>query len=121
MRKLATLASAALALITLFGGEASAAREGTSAGKPPAIAKTAMPVDINSATTDDLVSIKGVGPALAQKIVDLRTRLGGFSSIEDLLQVRGIGPKSLEKLRSNFTLAAPPSPVAQSPPTTPLP
>jgi competence protein ComEA len=56
-------------------------------------------VDLNSATIAELETLDGVGPAIAQKIVDWREANGGFRSVDDLAQVAGIGPKKLEAMR----------------------
>lgn len=55
-------------------------------------------VDINSADTEELQNINGIGPALAQAIVDYRQRNGPFASTEDLILVKGIGEKSLASM-----------------------
>ena len=54
---------------------------------------------LNSATAPELEQLPGVGPVLAQKIIDYREQYGPFQRIEDLLQVDGIGPAKLEGLR----------------------
>ncbi len=56
-------------------------------------------VDLNSATETDLVSLPGIGPALARRIIAYRTTHGRFRSAADLLHVRGIGPHTLARLR----------------------
>lgn len=56
-------------------------------------------VDLNSATAEQLAAIRGIGPATAQKIVELRGRNGGVVSLDDLSAIAGIGPKRLEELR----------------------
>lgn len=56
-------------------------------------------VRINSASTGELQQLPGIGPALAQRIVDTRSR-GRFTSAEDLLRVPGIGKAKLAKLRN---------------------
>lgn len=61
-------------------------------------------VDLNTATLAELDVIKGVGPVLAQRIIDHRTQLGRFSSVDELLDVKGIGAKTLEKLRPQVTV-----------------
>ncbi|MDR1731272.1 MAG: helix-hairpin-helix domain-containing protein [Synergistaceae bacterium] len=61
-------------------------------------------LDINRATAEELTRLKGVGPALARRIVEYRSQNGRFQNINDLLQVRGIGAKKLEKLRKFVTL-----------------
>lgn len=55
-------------------------------------------VRINSASAGELQQLPGIGPALAQRIVDTRSR-GRFASVEDLLRVPGIGKAKLAKLR----------------------
>jgi competence protein ComEA len=62
------------------------------------------PVNLNSATAEQLDTLDGVGPSTAQKILDFRTAHGGFSSVDDLAQIAGIGPKKLEALRQQVTV-----------------
>lgn len=59
----------------------------------------AAPVDLNTATAEQLDTLPGVGPATAQAILQFRTGRGRFRSVDDLLEVRGIGPAKLETLR----------------------
>jgi competence protein ComEA len=59
---------------------------------------TSGKININTANSQELQKIKGVGPATAEKILILRKELGSFSSVEQLLKVQGIGPKTLEKM-----------------------
>jgi len=68
------------------------------AGDPDA-ATNHGPVDLNTATAEDLESLPGVGPATAAAIVDDRTRNGPFASVDDLERVPGIGPAKLAALR----------------------
>lgn len=56
-------------------------------------------VRINSASAGELQQLPGIGPALAQRIVETRNR-GRFASVEDLLRVPGIGKAKLAKLRN---------------------
>lgn len=56
-------------------------------------------VDINSATSDQLDALPGVGPATAKAIISHRTRKGPFAKVEDLLNVPGIGPAKVAALR----------------------
>jgi competence protein ComEA len=56
-------------------------------------------IDLNRATAEDLDAIPGIGPALAQRIVDYRQAHGPFKKIDDLEEVLGIGPKKLEGLK----------------------
>ena len=59
----------------------------------------AGPVDLNTATAEQLDQLPGVGPATAQAILTWRTRNGRFRTVTDLLEVPGIGPAKLEALR----------------------
>ncbi len=52
-------------------------------------------IDINKATREQLEALPGIGPVLAQRIIDYRQRKGGFKNIEELRNVPGIGPKRL--------------------------
>ncbi|MDO8588044.1 MAG: helix-hairpin-helix domain-containing protein [Armatimonadota bacterium] len=56
-------------------------------------------VNINTADSSELQRLPGVGPSTAQKIIDYRTQIGSFSSIDQLLEVKGIGSKKIEKIR----------------------
>jgi competence protein ComEA len=58
-----------------------------------------QPVNLNTATLEQLDTLDGVGPATAQKILDYRTEHGGFGSVEELDQIPGIGEKRLAALR----------------------
>lgn len=59
----------------------------------------AGPLDLNTATIDQLDALPGVGPATARAIVDWRTEHGPFTRVQDLLEVRGIGEAKLAALR----------------------
>lgn len=79
-------------------GPAAAAPAGA-AGAPPGAGAPAAPIDLNSATAEQLDQLDGVGPATAQKILAWRREHGGFRSVDDLGNVPGIGPKRLAALR----------------------
>jgi competence protein ComEA len=66
-------------------------------------ASTGAPINLNTATEEQLETLDGVGPAIAGKIIDYRTQHGGFRSVEDLTQVSGIGPKRLAALKGKVT------------------
>lgn len=57
------------------------------------------PVDVNTASADELQRLPRVGPVLADRIVEFRRERGPFRLAEDLLAVPGIGPATLERLR----------------------
>ncbi|WP_427897050.1 helix-hairpin-helix domain-containing protein [Gardnerella piotii] len=57
-------------------------------------------ININSAGLEELQAIKGIGPKMAQRILDTRKKLRVFKRVEDLMQVNGIGPKTFAKIKS---------------------
>jgi competence protein ComEA len=82
---------------------ASAPRARTSVVKPPR-ATSASPVNLNTATANDLQTLPGIGRATAARILEYRQKNGGFRKIEDLMNVKGIGEKSFLKLKPLITL-----------------
>jgi competence protein ComEA len=58
-----------------------------------------LPLDLNRATPEDLAAVPGLGPALAQRIVDYRQAHGPFKQVTDLSEINGIGPQNLPKLQ----------------------
>jgi competence protein ComEA len=70
--------------------------------KPPA-----QPVNINTANSEQLQLVPGIGPATADKILQMRKSYGAFKSVDDLLAIRGLGPKRLEKMRKYLTIGKP--------------
>jgi competence protein ComEA len=62
------------------------------------------PLNINTANAADLDSLSGIGPAIAQRIVEYRTANGPFQSLEDLQQVKGIGPALFAKIAPLITV-----------------
>jgi competence protein ComEA len=73
---------------------APAAPTGTAAPGQPTV-----PVNLNTATLEQLDTLPGVGPATAQKILDYREQHGGFGSVDELGEVPGIGDVRLAALR----------------------
>ncbi len=66
--------------------------------KKPKKKAPVFPLPINSASNEDLCFIKGVGPALAQKIIDYREKNGNFRTAKDLEKVPGIGAKKRQAM-----------------------
>ncbi|MGO4599651.1 helix-hairpin-helix domain-containing protein [Terrabacter sp. 2RAF25] len=82
-------------------GGAGGSASGSGAGPGTA---SGAPVSLNSADAGALDSLPGVGPVLAQRIIDWRTEHGRFTSVDELGEVSGIGDKLLERLRPRVTL-----------------
>jgi len=61
-------------------------------------------VRLNTATLEQLDTLSGVGPSIAQKIIDYRTANGGFKNVEELKLVSGIGDKLFEKIKDDVAL-----------------
>ncbi|SCL63692.1 competence protein ComEA [Micromonospora eburnea] len=73
-------------------------------GQPAGAGAPAGPVNLNTATLAQLDALPGVGPVLAQRILDHRERHGGFRSVSDLRQVEGIGDARYEQLKDLVTV-----------------
>jgi competence protein ComEA len=87
----------ARAAVPTPSGGAAAAEPATAAG---AAGPSSGAVNLNTATEEQLDGLDGVGPATAQKIIELRKQRGGFRSVDDLAAVPGIGAKRLASLRA---------------------
>jgi competence protein ComEA len=83
--------------VVLDPGEAAAPAAGS--GGAGSGAATGGVVDLNRATLADLDGLPGVGPVLAQRILDWREEHGRFSSVEELQEVPGIGPSTYADLK----------------------
>jgi competence protein ComEA len=64
---------------------------------PPLVAK--FQVDVNRADWPELIQLPGIGPTLAQRLIDDREQNGEFHDVEELSRVGGIGPRTLERIR----------------------
>lgn len=86
--------------------------------KPPL-----RPININTANAEELQLVPGIGPATAEKILQMRKSYGPFKSVDDLVAIRGIGKKRLDKMRNYLTVgkaaAAKSAQPQQAPPTKP--
>lgn len=74
--------------------------DGVVAASPPdAGSSPSAPLDLNSATLEQLENLPGVGPVTAQKILDYRQQHGAFHSVDELQGVPGIGPAHMAQLK----------------------
>jgi len=73
-------------------------------------------VNLNTATAEELEQVKGIGPKLAEKIIEYRKTNGPFKRAEDIVNVQGIGTKFWEANKDRFVVATAPAPaVAPAP------
>jgi len=99
---------------TANAGQANAANGASQGGTQPQPARTLIPagsaqkgstpVNINTATAEELQTLPRIGPAMAQRIIAWREAHGGFHSVDELDAVPGIGPSMLENLRPLVTV-----------------
>ena len=59
-------------------------------------------LDINEMNLDDFIDLPGIGPALAERIIDFRQKNGDFMRVSDLLSIQGIGEKKYKQLSKYF-------------------
>ena len=64
-------------------------------------------ININSASKEQLDSLKGIGPVKAQAIIDYRRQHGPFNSVDELEKVPGIGPETLKDIRGKVMVSGP--------------
>lgn len=67
----------------------------------------AKPIDLNTATIEQLQELPGIGPATAKAIIQFREKSGPLKRLEDLLVIHGISKARLEKLRPYVTVSPP--------------
>jgi competence ComEA-like helix-hairpin-helix protein len=65
------------------------------------------PIDLNLANVKELEELPGVGPVMAQRIIDMRAKSGHFHRVEDLLAIRGISQKKLDAMRPYVSVSGP--------------
>ncbi len=74
---------------------------------PPTLGDEIPKIDLNTATRSQLDGLPGIGPVIAERILELREKSGPFKRIEDLMNIRGIGEKKFLKLKDLITVKTP--------------
>lgn len=84
--------------------QAAAAVDGAESGAAttPGAGSSSGLVNINTASAAELQTLSGIGPSMAQSIIDERSKNGPFASVDDLMRVSGIGEKKLAKIKDGI-------------------
>ena len=87
--------------VPTVGEQQAAAVDGAESGAAttPGAGSSSGLVNINTASAAELQTLSGIGPSMAQSIIDERTQNGAFASVDDLMRVSGIGEKKLAKIK----------------------
>jgi len=85
-------------LALVFGFVLVAAAHSVAQKQPPS-----TPVDLNTATPEQLQQVPGIGPSTAKAIVNFRRKSGPFQRVEDLLVIKGVSKARFEKMRPFIT------------------
>jgi competence ComEA-like helix-hairpin-helix protein len=72
----------------------------------PLLAAPPKKVNINTASVAELQTLPRIGPQIAQRIVDFRTKNGKFKRVEEIMKVRGIGEKVFEEIKDKITVGS---------------
>ncbi len=76
----------------------------TAYAAPESKAAVQAPVNLNQASAEELIALKGIGPKMAERIIAYRTEHGPFKTADQLVQVKGIGNAKFEKLKDKVTV-----------------
>lgn len=98
-----------LAILAVAALPAAAQQAKTGGTSAPSASKSSpaptSPINLNTATQAQFESLPGIGPKVAQRIIEYRQKNGQFKKIEDLMNVKGIGEKSFLKLKPYLTVS----------------
>ena len=89
--------------VTISAGQSEAAESSASPVFSSPESSFQAPLNINTATEQELCSLPGIGEKLAERIIACRDENGPFSSIEEIMSVEGIGAKTYEELKNYIT------------------
>src|SRR5262245_333452 len=110
-RFVATLLVLGVAGLVIAGPVAADAAKTTPATRT---AKTApaTKINLNSASAEQLSTVPGLGPKLAERIVEHRQKEGAFRSVQELMNVKGVGEKNLARIQGYLVVGDAPRPAA---------
>ena len=100
----ASLASVNLARTLTDGEQVFIPGPDDQAAPPAESSAAAGRVQLNRASSAELQSLPGIGAVIAERVIEHRTKIGGFTSIDQLLEVQGIGVRTLERFRDRLML-----------------
>lgn len=61
-------------------------------------------INLNTATTEQLQTLPGIGPSMAKRVIEYRTKVGKFNKIEEIINVKGIGEKKFQKMKDRLVV-----------------
>ena len=91
-------------LVFTFSGSSAFAQTASKADSGKSAEQVAGKININKATAEQLMEIKGIGESYAKRIVEYREKNGPFKKIEDIMDVQGIGTKIFESIKDKITI-----------------
>lgn len=68
------------------------------------VAPANVNVNVNTASAEELQTVRGIGPSLAERIVEYRNQNGKFQKVEDLVNIRGIGEAKFQKIKTQVSV-----------------
>lgn len=102
VKQVAVLVAFTAFVVVSFGTLAFAKAEQPMAKPEANAAISVAKIDINKAGLEDLESVKGIGPALAERIIAYRNENGKFKTAQDIMNVKGIGQSKYERIKDQL-------------------
>jgi competence protein ComEA len=91
-------------LVFAFSASLAFAQAASKADTGKSVEQVAGKININKATSAQLMEIKGIGESYAKRIVEYREKNGPFKKIEEIMEVQGIGTKIFESIKDKITI-----------------